>query len=300
MQSLNRRPTVLVIGATGTQGAGVARHLLADGRWTVRAFTRNPHSSAARTLRDAGVEIAGGDLDTPARLRDAMAGCHGVYGVASHSEQWARELRHARTIVDTAAATGVRHLVLRTRADHEHPGHGNSHGEHAISPSELEAAVVQYTRTRGVPATFVRVALHYEHLIDRFRDAARAVVRDDRRHDARGDVRLAAVSSEDVGGIVAALFARRDELVGRVVGAVGDERACSEYADALGRALGRRVAYAQLAREGEVGLDRAADLAESRRLFSRLRPFEQWARDHAREIAPLLASEVPDAVSAAA
>ena len=139
---------------------------------------------------------------------------------------------------------------------------------------------------------------------DRFRGAMHCPMhcpmRDDRRSDARADLRLAAVSSEDVGGIVAALFARREELVGRVVGAVGDERACSEYAEALGRALGQRVAYAQLAREGEVVLGREADLAESRRLFPRLRPFERWVRDNARELAPLFASRPEEPLDAAA
>src|SRR5690349_25163268 len=104
MSSHNRRPAILVIGASGAQGGSVARHLLADGRWTVRAFVRNPESSAARTLRDAGVELAVGDLDMPERLRDAMDSCHGVFGVTSAREPWGRRPRHARTIVDAAPA----------------------------------------------------------------------------------------------------------------------------------------------------------------------------------------------------
>ena len=269
MPSHNRRPAILVIGATGAQGGSVARHLLADGRWTVRAFVRNPESSAAHVLRDAGVEIAVGDLEFPERLRDAMATCHGVFGLTSAREPWGRRLRHARAIVDAAAAARVPHLVLRTRAEHHH----TVEGQLAVSPWELEAAIVQYAQSRSVPATFVRVALQYEQLHERLGTYHR-------RHDAR----VAAVASDDVGGVVAALFARRDEFLGRSLGIVGDERRPHDYADAVARALGRRVSPAAGTRFDERTLDDHAEIDECRRLFPRLRTLEAWARAHALEL----------------
>lgn len=39
---------IAVIGATGTQGGGVARDLLKDGEFAVRAVTRNPDSASAK------------------------------------------------------------------------------------------------------------------------------------------------------------------------------------------------------------------------------------------------------------
>lgn len=39
---------IAVTGATGTQGGGVARDLLKDGTYAVRAVTRNPDSAAAK------------------------------------------------------------------------------------------------------------------------------------------------------------------------------------------------------------------------------------------------------------
>ena len=298
MQSLTRRPIILVTGATGAQGGSVARHLLADGRWTVRAFTRTSTSSAARTLRDAGVEIAIGDLDDPKYVRDAMDGCHGVFGVTSIAAHWGRQLRHARAIVDAAFSARVPHVVLRTRADHHH-GQGNAHADLAASPHELEAAVVHYARARGIPATFVRVAFHYENLLGRFRPQANAEGEWTIRLP-HAEPRLAAVSAEDAGGVVAALFARRDEYLGRLVGVVGDDQPSREYAQALGRALGRRVTQAPEGRTSGAVLDRESDLTESRRLFPRLRTLEEWARENAREFAGVVVREMtPDVVSPA-
>ena len=280
-----RRPTILVIGATGAQGGGVARHLLAEGRWTVRALTRNPQSSAARTLRDAGVEIATGDLDDPTSLRRAMVMCHGVHGITTHHGTPARALRQARAIVDAAAAAGVKHLVLQAGG-----------ADPAADPLRAPLA---WARERGVGATLVRTAFHYENLLGhcRPRPTADGAWTLGVPHD--GGVPFAAVSAEDVGGVIATVFARREEHAGRTIGVVGDVRAAQGYADALARTLGRRVLHAAapcgprtpyVAGEG--------DLEESRRLFPRLRTFEQWVGVHARELGPLLGAGAPDAAAA--
>ena len=274
-----RRPTILVIGATGAQGGGVARHLLADGRWTVRALTRNPQSSAARTLRDAGVEIAVGDLDVPSSLRRAMVMCHGVHGIASvqpHRGQAHRghALPHGLAIVDAAAAANVKHLVLQFGADTP------------LAPQQ------RWARLCGVPTTFVRAAFHYEHLLHGALPRP-AVDEQARGAGGTGDAApLAAVSAEDVGGVVAAIFARRREHVGRPVAVVCDVRPAHESADVLARTLGRPVTRGLLSfpphaadTPSSAWPAAAADLEASRRLFPRLRTFEQWARVHARELA---------------
>jgi uncharacterized protein YbjT (DUF2867 family) len=47
---------IAVVGATGAQGGGLARAILADGGggFTVRALTRNPSSEKARELAALG------------------------------------------------------------------------------------------------------------------------------------------------------------------------------------------------------------------------------------------------------
>ena len=64
---------VLVVGATAAQGGSVARHLVRDGRFAVRALTRARGSERALRLSAAGVEVLAGDLADPASLARALA-----------------------------------------------------------------------------------------------------------------------------------------------------------------------------------------------------------------------------------
>jgi uncharacterized protein YbjT (DUF2867 family) len=53
---------ITVLGATGTQGGAVARALLADGEFGVRAVTRDAASSKARSLAELGADVVEADL----------------------------------------------------------------------------------------------------------------------------------------------------------------------------------------------------------------------------------------------
>ena len=56
---------ITVFGATGAQGGGLARAILADParRFAVRAVTRRPDSEAARALARAGATVVAADWD---------------------------------------------------------------------------------------------------------------------------------------------------------------------------------------------------------------------------------------------
>jgi len=75
----------LVTGANGFLGAAVARALLADGQ-RVRAFVRR-HCDR-RNLEGLDVEIAEGDLNDRASLREAARGCSAVFHVAADYRLW--------------------------------------------------------------------------------------------------------------------------------------------------------------------------------------------------------------------
>ncbi|MDQ3207403.1 MAG: NmrA family NAD(P)-binding protein, partial [Gemmatimonadota bacterium] len=72
---------IAVVGATGAQGGGLVRAILADksGSFTARAITRDPVSEKAKALRTAGAEVVGADLDQPATLEKAFAGAYGAF-----------------------------------------------------------------------------------------------------------------------------------------------------------------------------------------------------------------------------
>jgi uncharacterized protein YbjT (DUF2867 family) len=82
---MNESQLIAVLGATGAQGGGLVRAILADPARTfaVRAISRRVDSPAARTLASLGAEVVQGDLDDLPSLKRAFAGAHGVFGVTT-------------------------------------------------------------------------------------------------------------------------------------------------------------------------------------------------------------------------
>jgi uncharacterized protein YbjT (DUF2867 family) len=84
---------IAVMGATGAQGGGLVRAILADksGEFAVRAITRKPDSDKAQALAKLGVEVVAGDLDDVASLTKAFEGAYGAYCVTNFWEHFSGE-----------------------------------------------------------------------------------------------------------------------------------------------------------------------------------------------------------------
>lgn len=283
---------VLVIGATGAQGGSVARYLLRRGKFAVRALTRNPESAKARELRALGAEVVRGELDDRASLRSALRGAYGVFGVTSFWEHFEKELDHGRNLINAIAGAEVEHFVFSSLPSVRITSRGELKCPHFDQKHELET----YGRVLGIPATFVHVAFYYENFLSSFPPRA----------DGDGgyrfgfpqrEVPLAGVSAEDIGGVVAPIFERPADFLGRTVGVAGDDLLPRDYAAALTRALGKPVQFHYVPREvfaafpfhGAADLadmfefnsryipSRRADVDESRALHPAMQTFEQWA-----------------------
>ena len=72
---------IAVAGATGSQGGGLVRAILAEPEagFSVRALTRDPGSEKARELERLGAEVVKADLDDAGSLRKAFRGAFGVF-----------------------------------------------------------------------------------------------------------------------------------------------------------------------------------------------------------------------------
>jgi uncharacterized protein YbjT (DUF2867 family) len=287
------RGIILVAGATGAQGGGVARHLLAGGEFAVRCLTRNPNSEKAKALRAAGAEVVAGDLGAAESLRAALRGCYGAFGVTNFWEHFADEYRQGKNLVDAVAGSGIEHFVFST-LPHAKKITG---GELDVPHLDIKGQLEEYARGLGLPATFIHVAFYYDNFLTFFppqkqADGAFAF------GFPQGDTPLAGVAVEDVGGVVAAIFDRPEAFRGRTVGVVGDDLSPTAYADIMTRVLGKKVVYQYIPREvfasfGFPGADdlanmfefnrrfilnRQADLAESRALYPSIQAFEPWLR----------------------
>lgn len=286
--------TILVTGATGAQGGSVARRLLADGRFAVRALTRNPQSDAAQALAKAGAELVQGDLADPASVAKAVQGAYGVFGVTSFWEHFDKEYDHGKTLVEAVAKAGVQHFVFSTLASVKKAA------PHLDVPHfELKATLEDLARSLAIPTTFVHLAFYYDNFLAFFpprkqEDGSYAF------GFPQGDTPLAAVAVGDTGGIVGPIFDDPDRFLGETVVIAGDEIPPSTYAEILSRVTGKKVVYGHIPREVFAGFgfpgaadladmfeyyrihipSRKADIERARTLYPKLQTFEQWATAH--------------------
>lgn len=124
--------TIAVIGATGRQGGGAVKHLMAAGSWRVRAVTRHPDDAHARALLakygpTGRFELAKADCMDKPTLVAAFTGAHGVFGVTNpFTQRWTGgrpgeasmegEEAQGRNLVDACIEAGVAHLVFSSVA----------------------------------------------------------------------------------------------------------------------------------------------------------------------------------------
>jgi len=296
---------ILVVGATGLQGGGVARHLLKQDKYGVRCLTRRPDSQAAKALQQLGAEVVRADLDDPASLKSALQGCTGVFGVTNFWEAFLREYDQGVNLIDVASEAEVEHLVLSTL-----PSAAKiSGGAVAVPYFETKSRMEEHTRQRGVPFTFVHVAFYFENFLSYFPPQ--------RQSDGSyafglplGDAGLGAVAVEDTGGVVTAIFEKRAEFLGKTVEIIGDEMTAQQYAQIMSRVLGRRVTYNHIPRETYAALgfsgareladmfelfrvhllSRRAEIAQCRQLYPPMQTFEPWLQANAGRFAALLAA----------
>src|SRR6185369_5791022 len=112
---------IAVVGATGAQGGGLARAILADpsGGFAVRALTRDPNSDSAKALAAAGAEVVQADVDDVESLKRAFAGAYGAFCVTFF---WGHlspetELAQAKNMAVAAQAARLQHVIWSTLED---------------------------------------------------------------------------------------------------------------------------------------------------------------------------------------
>jgi uncharacterized protein YbjT (DUF2867 family) len=107
---MSNESTVLVIGATGTQGGKVARALTAASR-RVRALVRDPLSPAARALAGLDIAIVPGDLDSDDALAQAFEGVSAVFVALPAARGTTNEMERARRVARIAVRAGIRQSI---------------------------------------------------------------------------------------------------------------------------------------------------------------------------------------------
>ena len=111
-------PIVAIFGATGNQGGSVARSLLQNQSFQVRAITRNASSESSLALASSGATIVQADGFHREAMLAAFQGAWGAFvNTNSDDKIWRTpdgptEFDLGQKIIDAAADAGVKHLVF--------------------------------------------------------------------------------------------------------------------------------------------------------------------------------------------
>lgn len=251
--SNQNKKIVVVIGATGAQGGGLARALVANGVYAVRGVTRNPASEKAQALTALGVDVVQAELDDVESLKQVFEGAYGAYFVTNYWEHMSveKEIQQIKNLADAARDTGIEHVVLSTLEDtRKFIKEGTMpklHGDMYVPDFDGKASVTDYV-SKAVPTTEYLPCFYYENFINFGMGP---------KPDAKGnlaltfplgDVPFAAISAEDIGVFAAKVF-EHPELIGKTVGVAAQKQTIAHMAATFTKVLGKPVSYNAVAPE---------------------------------------------------
>jgi uncharacterized protein YbjT (DUF2867 family) len=227
---------ILVTGATGQQGGAVARHLLKQPGFAVRALTRDSAKPAARSLAQMGAEIVRGDLDDQASLRRALEGAWGVFSVQNFMETgYDREIRQGRLLADAAKAAGVQHFVYTSVVSADR--------KTGLQHFESKWQIEQHIDRCGLQYTILRPAFFMQNWYGYLREP---ILSGTLPLPLNPQTALQQISVEDIGAFAALAFQNPSKWAGRTIELAGEDLTMLQVADTLSRVLGRNVIYVQV------------------------------------------------------
>jgi uncharacterized protein YbjT (DUF2867 family) len=244
---------IAIVGATGAQGGGLARAILADsgGGFTVRALTRDPSSEKATALAAQGAEVVRADIDDEASVRSAFDGAYGAYCVTNFWEHFSgeKEIVQAGNMARAAKSAGLKHVIWSTFEDSRKwipltdDRMPTLQGRFKVAHFDAKSEADHYFTDLGIPTTLLLTSAYWENFIyfgwgpQKGEDGVLAVT------FPMGDKRLPSIATEDIGKCAYGIFKAGDEFIGRTVGVAGEHLTGAEIATSLTKALGVEVRY---------------------------------------------------------
>ena len=165
------RKVVAVFGATGGQGASVARALARHPDYMVRGLTRDVNTTHAQKLRQDGADLIVYDPYDRRSIESALAGAYAVFvnTITDYSDPncFDNEKTQGRLIADACKAMGVGHVVFSSQL-HTTRVSGIL-VRHMVAKAEIE----DYMRDIRLPVTCLIMPIYYEDFCGIFKPKTR-------------------------------------------------------------------------------------------------------------------------------
>ena len=227
--------TIVVAGATGTQGGAVARELNARG-YAVRGLTRNPDSEGARALSAIGIEMVRGDFDDPESLDVALAGAYGAFSVQQYRGVGVDgEIRQGKAFADAAKRADIEHFVYTSVAKAT-LGTG-------VPQFESKLIIEDYIRSIDIPYTILRPA----SFMSSFESSRETTISaGEFWGPLPPDLARVYIAPRDIGRFAAEAFDNPQEWLGTAYSIAGDRISYANIAAAMSRVSGTTIEYHQI------------------------------------------------------
>ena len=244
---------IAVMGATGAQGGGLVRAILAEreGPFAVRAITRKPESEKARTLAALGAKVVAADADDPASLERAFAGAYGAYCVTNFWEHLSaeREGAQAAAMARASRRAGLQHVVWSTLEDTrltvplDDGRLPTLQGSYKVPHFDSKGQMDRVFATEAAPTTYLLAAFYWDNFIHFGMGPRQGPDGNLVLALPLGGARLPGIAAQDIGRCAYGLFVRGTGTVGQRFGVAGEILSGGEMAAKMSRALGRKVTF---------------------------------------------------------
>src|SRR5215831_17859047 len=243
---MSDKKIIAVVGATGTQGGGLANAILNDpnGGFALRAITRKTDGDKAKALAAKGAEVVKADLDDVESLKKAFAGAYGVYAVTNFWEHFSgeKEKSQAKNIAEAAKAAGGKHVILSTLEDTRKLMSADDkrmpmlQEKYRVPHFDAKAEADAYFS--GLPVTYLVTSFYWDNL---YLFGLAPKKGDDGVHSwtfPMGNAKLAGIAAEDIGKSAYGIFKAGQEYLGKHVGITGENLTLDEMGEKLSKGLG--------------------------------------------------------------
>ncbi|NXG66941.1 NMRL1 protein, partial [Hemiprocne comata] len=280
---------------TGAQGGSVARALLEDGTFKVRAVTRSPMKKEAEKLKQRGAEVVKADQDDEPSLELALEGAYGAFVVTNFWEHCSKEkeVAQGKRLADLSKRLGLHHVVYSGLENVKRLTGGSLEVPHFDGKGEVE----EYFRDITVPMTSVRLAFYYEQFLSTFKPQKVPPGDTFILELPMGDTPMDGMAVEDMGPVVLSVLKSPKDYIGREIGLSTGKLTEAEYAAVLSQQTGKTVEASKLSPEEyeRRGSPMAKEMAAMFRFYAlkpdrnvdltmelnpKARTFSQWVADN--------------------
>jgi len=244
---------IVVFGATGAQGGGLVRAILADAKseFSVKAITRDVNSDKAKELAALGAEVVAADIDDAASIDRALQGAYGAYFVTFYWAHYSpeKEKQEAATFAKAAKKAGLKHVIWSTLEDVKEyvPLHDDRMPtlmeKYKVPHFEGKGESDKFFTEAGVPTTFLRASFYWDNFI--FFGSGPKKGEDGKLYLTLpiGDAPMAGIAADDIGKCAYGIFKKGTSTIGKTIGIAGGQLTGEEMAKALSKSLGTEVIY---------------------------------------------------------